>query len=466
MDTQLEAYANLQAALIALQRPEAALEISERGRARALVDLLAARSRRPEVARPLTANEMRAVAKDHGARIVEYSLVQPDEAVFIWVVRPDAEIVFRRIEIKAHGGTLESALDGLVRDSRAILGALGPRDVPQPQPGIATRDDMLALFYRLLIAPVADLLPASPDVPVVLIPQGPLFLLPFAAFRDADGRALIDAHTLLVAPSVQTLALLRRERTPAAGAALVVGNPTLAPLRLDATDIEETELPPLPEAEREAMSVASLLGAQPLIGASATKTAAVAAMPGAGVIHLATHGIADDVRGQGVPGALALAPDAGDDGLLTTADIMALRLRADLVVLSACNTGLGNLSGDGVIGLSRAFLAAGARSVVVSLWYVPDQASADLMLAFHRALRHTRNKAMALRLAMLDVARAIRTRLRGQGSFWSEIVNDRPSVEPHRKCPCLRGVRYRRSVSGMGGECIPALPGPADRLLR
>jgi Tfp pilus assembly protein PilF len=402
LDTHLEAYSNLQAALIAQQRVEAALEISERGRARALIDLFAARGDQLASSPAPTIDEIRAVARTHGVTLVEFSLVQASAAIFVWVVRPGGDVAFRRIGFDTQGGSIDAAFEGLVRGTRAELGALGPLDVPTPKPGTAGRDEMLALFYRILIAPIADLLPASPDSPVVLVPQGPLFLLPFAALLDAAGHALIETHTLLVVPSIQTLGLLGRERGPAPAAALVAGNPTLVPLRLDPTSGEETQLPPLPEAGREAEAVAALLGTQPLTGTSATKAAAIAAMPGAGVIHLATHGIAEDVRGEGLPGALALAPGAGDDGLLTAADIMALRLRAGLVVLSACNTGLGNVSGDGVIGLSRAFLAAGARSVVVSLWYVPDQATADLMLAFYRALAHTHDKAVALRQAMLE----------------------------------------------------------------
>jgi tetratricopeptide (TPR) repeat protein len=405
LDTQLEAYAHLQASLIALHRPEAALEISERGRARALVSLLAAHAGGP--AAPPGIDDIRAVATSRKVTIVEYSVVQANNAIFAWVVAPGGDVAFRRIGIDAHGGPIDAALGRLVRDTRATLGALGPRDVPSPKPGIAGRDDMLTLLYRLLISPIADLLPKSPEAPVVLIPQGQLFLLPFAALRDPAGHPFIEAHSLLVAPSIQTFGLLDRTRAASLAAALVMGNPVLGPLRLDPGSDVETQLPPLPEAAREAQAVASLLHARPLTGAAATKAAAVAAMPGAEVIHLATHGIAEDVRGKGLPGALALAAssrahDGNDDGLLTSADIMALRLQAGLVVLSACNTGLGNISGDGVIGLSRAFLAAGARSVVVSLWYVPDQETSELMPAFYRALAHTRAKGVALRQAMLE----------------------------------------------------------------
>jgi CHAT domain-containing protein len=158
---------------------------------------------------------------------------------------------------------------------------------------------------------------------------------------------------------------------------------------------------PLPGAEREATVVAGMLNARPLIGREVTKSAVLQRVPTARVIHLATHGTAEDVRGKGVPGALVLTATDRDDGLLSTSEIMELQLNADLVVLSACNTGLGSISSDGVIGLARAFVAAGAQSVVVSLWSVQDHPTAELMQDFYRRLATTRNKATALRQAML-----------------------------------------------------------------
>jgi CHAT domain-containing protein len=102
-----------------------------------------------------------------------------------------------------------------------------------------------------------------------------------------------------------------------------------------------------------------------------------------------------------MPGAVVLGGEA-NDSLLTTADITEMRLRAALVVLSACDTGEGRISGDGVVGLARAFLAAGADSVLVSLWSVPDQPTSELMVAFYRALARAPGKAQALRQAMLE----------------------------------------------------------------
>lgn len=128
-------------------------------------------------------------------------------------------------------------------------------------------------------------------------------------------------------------------------------------------------------------------------------------MKTARVIHLATHGILDDFKGFGIPGAIVLAPDGKRDdtidGLLTAGEIFEMKLRADLVVLSACDTGNGVVTGDGVIGLSRSLLSAGARSVVVSLWKVNDNSTEFLMTQFYRNLQQNPDKAVALRQAML-----------------------------------------------------------------
>jgi CHAT domain-containing protein len=119
------------------------------------------------------------------------------------------------------------------------------------------------------------------------------------------------------------------------------------------------------------------------------------------IVHLATHGLLDDFKGQGVPGAIALAPSGNDSGLLTSSEILDLKLNAELVVLSACDTGRGRITGDGVIGLSRSLITAGVPSVIVSLWSVPDAPTASLMTEFYSQMQQNPDKAQSLRSAML-----------------------------------------------------------------
>ena len=158
---------------------------------------------------------------------------------------------------------------------------------------------------------------------------------------------------------------------------------------------------PLPFTEDEASTVGGLLGGNAIIGSDATEAIVKQLLPQAGTIHLATHGIFNAAKP--LEGAIALAPEGGEDGLLTAGEILQSRLQARLVVLSACDTGRGRITGDGVIGLSRSFLAAGASSVMVSLWQVPDDATSVLMTEFHRNRQGSEDNAQALRQAMLTV---------------------------------------------------------------
>jgi CHAT domain-containing protein len=160
------------------------------------------------------------------------------------------------------------------------------------------------------------------------------------------------------------------------------------------------QLSSLPGAEKEATAISKLFGAKLLTGNAANERQVTKQMDSAKVIHLATHGLLEYGAASQIPGALAFAPTEGFDGLLTSSDILDLNLKADLVVLSACDTGRGEITGDGVVGLSRSLLQAGAASVVVSLWAVPDSPTAELMTAFYEGLRRGEDKTEALRQAM------------------------------------------------------------------
>jgi CHAT domain-containing protein len=287
----------------------------------------------------------------------------------------------------------------------------------------------LQQLHQLLIQPITDLLPTNDRDRVIFIPQSSLFLVPFPALQDKDGKYLIEKHTILTAPSIQVLDLTHKqgEKLPPldkggqGGVALVVGNPTM-PFVPPAPGEKPQQLPSLPGAEKEANAIAPLLNTKAIIGSYATKSAIVQLMPKARIIHLATHGLLDDVRGIG--SAIALAPDtpsssspislssspplprgAGGveevNGLLTAEQILEMKLNAELVVLSACNTGRGKITGDGIIGLSRSLISAGVPSVIVSLWSIPDAPTASLMSEFYRHLQQNPDKAIALRQAML-----------------------------------------------------------------
>jgi CHAT domain-containing protein len=179
--------------------------------------------------------------------------------------------------------------------------------------------------------------------------------------------------------------------------AIVVGNPTMPTLP---PEYGNRKLTPLTGAKKEAQAIASILNTTALTDNEATETAVKAKLSQAKIIHFATHGLFDDI--QGLRSALAFAPSEKDNGLFTAEEILGQKLNADLVVLSACDTGRGNITGDGVIGLSRSLISAGTPSVVVSLWAVPDEPTAELMKEFYTNMFEKKlDKAQALRQAML-----------------------------------------------------------------
>lgn len=434
--------------LLATQRRDGeALEVSERCRGRALVQRLSLRQL-PEEAQPPNLELIRAIAREQNATLVEYTIVYEPAAVPDWiadreaallilVVAPDGTVTARRIALAPDLGAGLQSVAELVDVARDAIGARGRAAPPETSPP-ATRgsaavraESRLRQLHRLLVEPVADLLPRDPDARVIFVPQESLFLVPFAALQDSAGRYLIEKHTVSSAPSIHTLAFTRRVRRasqdsipPESERTLIVGNPAM-PSYPQAPGLAAQPLPDLPEAETEAKGVASLLRAQALTGAAATKAAFAARLPKAQMIHLATHGLLDDVNESRLkmpfarqraladlmqpgtvrfraPGSLALAPDPKDNGILTADEIAQLSTTAQLVVMSACDTGRGTIVGDGVVGLARSWMAAGVPSVVASLWAVPDKPTSELMLAFHQHLRQRPDKAWALRQAMLQ----------------------------------------------------------------
>ncbi|MFB2980963.1 CHAT domain-containing protein [Microseira sp. BLCC-F43] len=423
-DIQSEAYRLLEQVLIAQNKTDAALEIAERGRGRALVELLTKRlSPQPDAQssiNPPTIEQIKRIAKEENATLVEYSITydptqfilpgkfkavnqNPKSELYIWVIKPTGEVAFRRSNLKPLWQQQNTSLEALVFSSRESIGVrslplLGWRPRPEARQSPASLTERLQQLHKFLIEPIADLLPNDPNARVIFIPQGELFLVPFPALQDRPGKYLIEKHTILTAPAIEVLQLTQQQREKVRQAALkdalVVGNPTMPKFGQPPQPLD-----PLPNAEKEALAIAPLLSTKPLLGKDATKADIVQKMPSARIIHLATHGLLDDIRGLG--SAIALAPSSNDNGLLTAEEILDLKLAAELVVLSACDTGRGRITGDGVIGLSRSLISAGVPSVIVSLWSVPDAPTAALMTEFYQNLQKHPNKAQALRQAML-----------------------------------------------------------------
>ena len=270
--------------------------------------------------------------------------------------------------------------------------------------------------WRTPAAALADTLLAGVELSRArrwyVVPDGALQALPFEALlvRGRTGRApFLEAAEIVYGSSPSVLLSGgdgRDERAGLRGAAAVFGDPATAGRGPGAVARAGLELRPLPHARREADAVARALpGARKYVGAAATEAALRRELARAGLVHVAAHGYADDRRPEF--SSLVLAPgDDGDDGLLQAYELLDARCAADLVTLSACESGSGReAAGEGVLGISRAFAVAGARQRVVSLWRVDDAATAALMTDFYARMRGGATPAAALRAARLALWR-------------------------------------------------------------
>jgi len=407
---QARSYRSLQQVLIAQNKITEALEISERGRARALVDLLSRQSSpnptKAPTLDPPNLEQIKQIAKSQNATLVQYSIIyenSKESDLYIWAVKPTGEVAFEKVDLKAALQSDNLTLESLVNISREAIGVRGRGGLEAKPINGVNEKERLKQLYNILIKPIANQLPSELNAHVIFMPQAELFLVPFPALFDEGGKYLIEKHTIRIAPAIQVLQITQKRRQELISSGvkdtLVVGNPTMP--YVGETEETSKQLEDLPFAESEAKAIAPLLNTKAIIGKDATKASVVQKMPTARIIHLATHGLLDDFKGLGVPGAIALAPSGSDDGLLRADEILGMKLKAELVVLSACDTGRGAITGDGVIGLSRSLISAGVPSIIVSLWSVPDAPTGYLMKEFYQNLQTNPDKAQALRQAML-----------------------------------------------------------------
>jgi CHAT domain-containing protein/tetratricopeptide (TPR) repeat protein len=248
-----------------------------------------------------------------------------------------------------------------------------------------------ALLYRALIKPVKSLIRGTK---LIIVPQSCIFFAPFSSFIDENDCLLSEQYQIQIIPSVHVLAISMQASTgKQVGSSLFVGNP----------ELQNVLLPPLPSAEEEVKYLASLLDAKSLTGRMATKSKLMNVMSNASIIHIAAHG-------QEQTGHIFLAPESSKSNegahqtsssdLLTQSDVLKCKLSARLVVLSCCHTGMGKLSSEGVLGIARAFLGAGANSVLVTLWSINDKFTKEFMIAFYEKVCDEKSVCLALKETM------------------------------------------------------------------
>ncbi|UCF91940.1 MAG: CHAT domain-containing protein, partial [Desulfobacterales bacterium] len=226
---------------------------------------------------------------------------------------------------------------------------------------------------------------------VGIIPHGFLHYLSFATLSDGD-RFLIDRYPLFYLPSASVFGYTKDKRRPAKKVRiLAIGNPRLDDPALD-----------LPFAEQEVGTIRwNFSDTTTLTREKATESWVTEHIEEFGIIHLASHGEFDPVNP--LFSAVKLRQDEKADGDLEAAEVFGLRINADLVVLSACQTGIGKVTdGDEVIGLNRAYFYAGTHAIISSLWRVSDLSTAILIKHFYRQYLRN-NKSSSIRQAMLHV---------------------------------------------------------------
>ena len=248
-----------------------------------------------------------------------------------------------------------------------------------------------ALLYNLLIKPVEKLINGKK---LIIVPQSCIFFAPFACFIDENGSLLSEKYQIQIVPSIHVLAMTMRSSTgKQTGSSLFVGNP----------ETGNVSLPSLPSAAEEVEHLALLFSAKPVIGRVATKSNLVKLMSNASIIHIAAHGDSET-------GHIYLAPESNKSNdsahhvssadLLTQSDVLECKLIARLVVLSCCHSGMGKLSSEGVIGIARSFLGAGASAVLVTLWSINDFFTKEFMKVFYSKICEEKSACLSLKETM------------------------------------------------------------------
>jgi len=340
-------------------------------------------------AKPPSLAEIKSLVKSCDSYVVEY-LAMP-EKILVWVLKPDGEI----LDVKTIPAKIED-VKNLIRETHKTI-TTAPKGMDELHKLNKKRQDNLRALHKLLVEPIEPLLPKDENQCITIVPHGPLFSVPFSALVTPSGKFMIEEHTLAYLPAIGVLRATEA-LDPTARASknslLAFGNPI--------TEMNKF-LGKLPYAEKEVKKVSALFDPGSIaveVQGAATKTKFRELAPKYSYIHLATHGLVN--QDQPMESAVVLAPEAGDDGLLTVKDILQLpQLKAKMIVLSACQTGQGKITGDGVVGLSRAFVIAGTPSVLVSLWSVDDVMTEYQMETLYYELLRGANKASALRKAQL-----------------------------------------------------------------
>jgi CHAT domain-containing protein len=344
-------------------------------------------------ANPLKAADAVQLFTDLSTALLEY--VVTDERTFLFLLSSEKKIP----SVYTIPITQED-LAARVKDFRIKMGARDPGFMPAA-----------TALFEMLVGPVGDQIKNKSNL--ILAPDDVLWSLPFQALQTSKNRFLLEDFAISYVPSLTVLKEIRqlhKDRNLTGSKNLfALGNPMLGNQTIERVKrvYRDEKLDPLPEAEKEVIALKDLYGvdhSKIFIGSDAREDRIKKEAGEFDVLHFATHGIVNDTAPMYSQLILARDSKGEEDGVLEAWEIMNLKLKADLVVLSACDTALGKVQqGEGMIGLAWSLFVAGSPTTVASQWKVDSASTTDLMLEFHKNLKSKTTKAEALRKAALKL---------------------------------------------------------------
>ena len=416
-DLQASAYRLYTLCLLQQDKDEEALLVTERARSAALADMMVVSYglHDPEDGKRevLSGGSMGEIVSRVGGQVFYYALSgKGKENVFLWNLQSNsapkfvgevtdwkslldealAEIHIKGYTAKCEDRSLPSRENRRIRQNQEIDQEVEKVDedllccLPTKRITPTDRSSALGKLYDVLFCCKS---PDQEAKDLIIVPDAELHRIPFAALRDENNQTLAEKHRIRVLPSLTIMKAIFD--CPAnyhnQKGAVIVGDPDVGSVFLKATQ-KTIPITRLEHAYKEAEEIARMVGVNPLLGKEATKARFLEKLKTAGLVHIAAHG--DSATGE-----IAFAPPPKkrkllldeEDVFLTMAEVQKAEVRAKLVVLSCCHSAEGTIRAEGVIGIARAFLGAGARSVLGTLWAIDDNATLEFMRNFYQHLK-------------------------------------------------------------------------------
>ena len=446
-DVQAGAYRLYTQCLLQQEKDEEALLVTERARSAAVADMMVVsygqQDPRGVKRENLSGTKMREVFSRLEGHIVYYALSgKGKENVIVWSFQPNGDPKFMG-EITEWKNLLDEALveigvnvKAVECEDRSFLSReTRPLDkneqtdelqelenlteyLPSKRITLTDRPSALEKLYGVLLGYVFHDQTAKD---LIIVPDEELHRVPFAALRDKNNESLAEKHRIRVLPSLSIMKEIFECPSDYHNqkGAVVVGDPDVGLVKLKGRQKPET-VTRLDQANEEAQGIAKMVGVKPLIGQEATKARFLEELDKAALVHIAAHGNPET-------GEIAFAPPPEkrkpildeEDVVLTMAEVQNAKVRAKLVVLSCCHSARGYIRAEGVIGIARAFLGAGARSVLASLWLIDDDATIEFMRSFYQHLMLGQKTSEALYQATATLRRSEKF---GDPLYWAPFV--------------------------------------------